>query len=51
VRSDSRAKLAAIGAGVDGGTPEQLRGRMAQEPRDWAEIVGSTGITSIDWSG
>ncbi|RAI45985.1 Bug family tripartite tricarboxylate transporter substrate binding protein [Rhodoplanes roseus] len=43
-----QAGLAAIGASADGGPPEDLRRRMEQELRNWADVIRKAGITVTD---
>jgi tripartite-type tricarboxylate transporter receptor subunit TctC len=45
-RPEFWAKLAALGAIVEGGTSEQLGLRMRRELHDWGEVIRNVGVTA-----
>jgi tripartite-type tricarboxylate transporter receptor subunit TctC len=45
-RPEYQARLAALGAIVEGGTAGQLGSRMRRELHDWGEIIRKVGVTA-----
>jgi tripartite-type tricarboxylate transporter receptor subunit TctC len=45
-KPEFRAKLAALGAIVEGGTSAQLGLRMRRELHDWGEVIRNVGVTA-----
>jgi tripartite-type tricarboxylate transporter receptor subunit TctC len=42
------ARLAAVGAEPEGGTPERLAARMRVELRDWGEVIRNANVAATD---
>jgi tripartite-type tricarboxylate transporter receptor subunit TctC len=44
-KPEYKARLAGLGANVEGGTSERLGARMRQELHDWGEVIRNVGVT------